>query len=82
MKVSDYLIDIIESMIHNLDEGEYDGCNGPWDREMIYDIERHPSFKNLNAYPKTPTSTICSDDILNLIKYVYKKRKESSNGAP
>lgn len=79
-KTSDYLIDIIEAMIHNLDEGEYDGCNGPWEREMLYDIERHPSFKNIEGYPKTPDSAICSVDILNLVKYVYKKRKETNDG--
>lgn len=80
MNTSDYIINIIESMIHNLDEGEYDGCNGPWEREMLYDIERHSSFKNVVAYPKTPESTICASDILNLVKYVYKKRKEGVNG--
>lgn len=80
MSTSEYLIDIIDDMLHNLNEGEYDGCNGPWEREMLYDIERHPSFKKIESYPKTPTEPICSMDILNLVKYVYRKMEDNKNG--
>lgn len=73
MSTNEYLIIIIYNMLYNLNEGEYDGCNGPWEREMLYDIERHPSFKKIKGYPKTPTEPICSMDILNLVKYVYRK---------
>ena len=75
------LIDIIDDMLHKLNEGEYDGCNGPWEREMLYDIERHPLFKKIEGYPKTPTEPICSVDILNLVKYVYRKMEDNKNGA-
>lgn len=80
MSTSEYLIDIIDDMLHNLNEGEYDGCNGPWEREMLYDIERHPSFKKIEGYPKTHESDICSMDILNLVKYVYRKIEDNTNG--
>lgn len=78
---SERLIDIIDDMLHNLNEGEYDGCNGPWEREMLYDIERHPEFKNIEGYPKTHESAICSMDILNLVKYVHRKMEDNTNGA-
>ena len=81
MSTSEYLIDIIDDMIYNLNEGEYDGCNGPWEREMLYDIERHPSFKKIEGCPKTPTEPICSMDILNLVKYVHRKMEDNTNGA-
>lgn len=81
MSTSEYLIDVIDDMLHNLNEGEYDGCNGPWEREMLYDIECHPSFKKIEGYPKTPTEPICSTDILNLVKYVYRKMEDNKNGA-
>lgn len=78
--ISERLIDIIDDMLYNLNEGEYDGCNGPWEREMLYDIERHPSFKKIEGYPKTPTEPICSVDILNLVKYVHRKTEGYTNG--
>lgn len=77
---SEYLIDILDDMLYNLKEGEYDGCNGPWEREMLYDIECHPSFKKIEGYPKTPEAAICSVDILNLVKYMLDKQKGDSNG--
>lgn len=78
---SEHLINIIDDMLRNLNEGEYDGCNGPWEREMIYDIERHPEFKNIEGYPKTHESAICSMDVLNLVKYVYRKMEGYTNDA-
>lgn len=80
MSTGECLIDIIDNMLYNLKEGEYDGCNGPWEREMLYDIECHPSFKKIEDYPKTPTEPICSADILNLVKYVYRKMEDNTNG--
>ena len=80
MSTSEYLIAIIDDMLRNLNEGEYDGCNGPWEREMLYDIERHPSFKKVGGYPKTTTESICSADILNLVKYVHRKMEDNTNG--
>lgn len=78
------LIDIINDMLHNLDEGEYDGCNGPWDREMLFDIEWHPRFEELKDYRKTPDEYIngpdeyiTSIDILNLVKYVDGRRRDA-----
>lgn len=77
---SEYLIDIINTMLYNLNEGEYDGCNGPWEREMLYDIERHPSFKKIEGYPKTHESAICSMDVLILVKYIHRKMEGYING--
>ena len=73
--LSKVFIDIIDDMLYNLYEGEYDGCNGPWEREMCFDIEMHPEFKKLKDYPKTPTESICSKDIVNLVKFVDMHRR-------
>lgn len=78
---SEYLIDIVDDMLTDLYHGEYDGCNGPWEREMLYDIERHPVFKKIEGYPKTPTETICSMDILNLVKFVDMHRRVARDEA-
>ena len=60
---------IISDISKNIDEGEYDGCNGPMDREVLYDIERHADFKVLSV------NNICSNDILELVKFY----REASN---
>lgn len=74
----DELTRIIDDMLTNLDNGEYEDCNGPWEREALYDIERHPDFKTVASSLKTPDKNVCSNDILTLIKYVHGKRGKNN----
>jgi hypothetical protein len=67
--ISKNLEKLIFDISKNIDEGEYDGCNGSPDREILYDIERHECFKAVSLDP------LCSNDILELVKFY----KEASN---
>lgn len=69
------LTKLIDDMLYNIDEGEYDGCNGSWEREILYEIKRHPNFdavRNLIFLSHDPD--FCASDILALVKYVDAKR--------
>lgn len=79
--LSNCIIDIVDDMLTDLYEGEYDGCNGSWEKEMLFVIEHHPVFKKIEGYPKTPTEPICSMDILNIVKFVDMHRRVARDEA-